>query len=45
MGIIGMSTADIICEFCNENISEYYHEGYKGMRGKCPKCQVDFPLE
>ena len=34
MGIIGMSTADIICEFCNENISEYYHEGYGGFKKK-----------
>jgi phage FluMu protein Com len=45
MAILGMSSTDILCEFCDEIIVEYYHERYKGMRGKCPKCQVDFPLD
>jgi len=26
-------------------ITEYYDDGYKGVRGKCPCCGVDFPLE
>ena len=35
----------ITCTNCNERINEYYDEGYKGTRGKCPRCGVDFPLE
>lgn len=40
-----MSKSQIYCEYCAEFIVEYYHEGYKGKRGKCTKCGIDFPLE
>jgi len=40
-----MSISKITCEQCNEYIAEYYDEGYKGKRGRCPACGVDFPLE
>ncbi len=40
MGISGIS-----CDNCNADITEYYHDGYKGKRGKYPTCGVDFPLE
>ena len=40
-----MVKSAITCTQCNENINEYYDEGYKGLRGKCPRCGVDFPLE
>lgn len=40
-----MEETRIICEHCQAEITEYYHKGYKGNRGKCPKCGVDFPLE
>ena len=33
------------CDNCNVEITEYYDEHYKGKRGKCPKCGIDFPLE
>jgi phage FluMu protein Com len=45
MVMLGMSSTDILCEFCEVIVVEYYHEGYKGKRGKCPKCHVDFPLD
>jgi len=35
----------IICWNCKGEISKYYNEGYKGKRGRCPICGVDFPLE
>jgi len=35
----------ITCIHCSIGIIEYFHEGYHGNRGKCPKCGVDFPLE
>ncbi|MGY5144141.1 MAG: hypothetical protein ACW9XH_06630 [Candidatus Nitrosopumilus sp. bin_32a] len=40
-----MSNFEITCEHCNGGIIQYYHDGYKGNRGKCPNCGVDFPLE
>jgi len=45
MDIIVMGVSKITCDLCNEYIAEYYHDGYKGKRGKCPACGVDFPLE
>jgi hypothetical protein len=33
------------CWICNTEIIQYYHDGYKGMRGKCSVCKIDFPLE
>jgi len=33
------------CNDCNSDLVEYYHDGYKGKRGKCPVCKIDFPLE
>ncbi len=35
----------IICWNCNSEIIQYDHDGYKGKRGRCPICGVDFPLE
>jgi len=35
----------ITCINCGTEITEYYHKGYEGNRGKCPNCGVDFPLE
>ena len=43
--IIGMEESRLTCEHCNEIIIEYYDENYKGARGKCAHCGVDFPLE
>ena len=40
-----MNKSDHICDHCNEDIAKYYHDGYKGKRGKCSGCGVDFPLE
>ncbi len=40
-----MVGSKIICNNCDMEITEYFHEGYKGKRGKCPKCGADFPLE
>lgn len=34
-----------LCWFCGVDIVVYYHKGYRGTRGRCPKCGVDFPLE
>lgn len=33
------------CDDCKGEIEEYYHEGYKGKRGKCAQCGQEFPLE
>jgi len=35
----------IACNICDSEITQYYDEGYKGNRGKCPICGIDFPLE
>lgn len=40
-----MGDARIICDYCEVEIIEYYHEGYRGNRGRCPDCGTDFPLE
>lgn len=40
-----MGKSKTACDNCNGEITEYYDEGYKGKRGKCPKCGIDFPLE
>ena len=33
------------CANCGRDIDEYYHDGYKGRRGRCTRCGIDFPLE
>lgn len=38
-------TEKIICGSCSAEIVEYEDEGYKGKRGRCPICGVDFPLD
>jgi len=35
----------IECCNCTNMIIQYYNENYKGMRGKCPNCLVEFPLD
>ena len=40
-----MGKSKIICIHCSVEITEYFHKGYKGTRGKCPECGADFPLE
>ena len=35
----------IQCTVCYREISEYYHPKYRGLRGRCPGCGIDFPLE
>jgi len=40
-----MGSSKFSCDNCSADIAEYYHDGYKGKRGKCPQCGVDFPLE
>jgi len=35
----------IHCENCNTEIVEYHSEHYKGLRGCCPICGFDFPLD
>ncbi len=40
-----MVDSKIICNNCDMEITEYFHEGYKGKRGKCLRCGADFPLE
>lgn len=40
-----MPKDEVICDHCNVAVLEYYHDGYKGKRGKCPICRTDFPLE
>lgn len=27
------------CVNCDQEITEYYHKGYDGKRGKCPNCR------
>ena len=44
-GNIMMMAEDIICEICYSKIEVYFHEKYDGNRGKCPICNIDFPLE
>ncbi len=40
-----MEAEKIICWNCSAEIVQYYNEGYKGKRARCPICGVDFPLE
>ena len=40
-----MVKSKILCDNCNTQIIEYYDDGYKGNRGKCTLCEIDFPLE
>ena len=40
-----MEKSKILCYNCNKQIVEYYDDGYKGTRGKCIHCMIDFPLE
>ena len=35
----------IICWNCKVEISQYFDNKYKGDRGQCPICGVNFPLE
>jgi hypothetical protein len=35
----------ILCYNCDVEIVEYYNEHYKGYRGKCTICKIDFPLD
>ena len=37
--------SEMVCMNCDGGLTEYYHHGYKGRRGRCPTCKVDFPLE
>jgi len=43
--VVSPHVEDIFCWTCHTEIVQYYHDGYKGKRGKCPICKVDFPLE
>ena len=43
--ILGMTDERIVCMCCRNEIYEYYDDGYKGNRGKCHICGIDFPLE
>ena len=36
---------EIECLLCKGIIVVYYHYGYRGTRGRCPVCGVEFPLE
>ena len=40
-----MSIEEVRCEHCDGEIIEYFNEKYNGNRGKCPMCEIDFPLE
>ena len=40
-----MENSKITCYICNSVIIEYYDDHYRGNRGKCEKCKIDFPLE
>lgn len=40
-----MSASKIKCEHCGSTIKPYYNESYRGTRGKCPSCGVEFPLD
>jgi hypothetical protein len=35
----------IICWNCDVEIIQYFDIKYKGERGQCPVCGVNFPLE
>ncbi len=40
-----MGKNKIKCLNCDTEISIYYNEEYKGYRGKCSLCKIDFPLD
>ncbi len=40
-----MGESKILCHHCHLIIIEYYDEQYRGNRGKCDNCKIDFPLE
>jgi len=40
-----LTLEEMNCWNCKAKIIPYYHEEYKGKRGKCPICGTDFPLE
>ena len=33
------------CWSCGKDIIEYFHKNYENIRGKCPICNVKFPLD
>lgn len=43
--LLGMSFSDFSCTICYSKIIIYFNEKYAGNRGKCPKCETDFPLD
>jgi hypothetical protein len=45
LGNISVEVEKIICWNCSAEIVPYYNEVYKGKRGRCPICGVDFPLD
>jgi len=40
-----MEKSKLKCDICKGGIIEYFSEKYKGNRGKCLHCVIDFPLE
>ena len=36
---------EFTCWVCSTEIIEYFEVRYKGKRGKCTCCNIDFPLE
>ncbi|WP_255430789.1 hypothetical protein [Candidatus Nitrosopumilus sp. SW] len=40
-----MEDSSFTCNDCEGEIVEYYHDGYRGKRGKCAQCGQEFPLE
>lgn len=40
-----MPEKEIKCEHCGSTITSYYSEAYKGNRGRCASCEVEFPLD
>jgi len=43
--ILGMDKSKFSCDICNGEVIVYFNEKYNGNRGKCPHCDIDFPLE
>jgi hypothetical protein len=40
-----MSFEKLACHCCDSVIISYFNENYGGLRGKCPSCNNEFPLE
>jgi hypothetical protein len=40
-----MSKQVILCWSCNNPVTQYYSDVYKGERARCSNCNIDFPLE